>query len=185
MQRPKIMLGKGKKPNILIIGTPGTGKTSLSKKLAEKLEGYKRIELSKAIKKHTLYKKWDDKMGASIFDESLVRRYLKNKLDKYNSKNVGIILDFHSVNFLKKKWFDIVFCLNSETHILFDRLEKRGYSQDKIKENVECEIFKVIRYDAAEIFDDEQIVDLQSNNTHEQRSNIKLILNKISSIQNT
>lgn len=173
------MLNKGRKPNILIIGTPGTGKTSLSKKLEKKLEGYKRIELSKAIKKNKLYNEWDDELGASIFDEKLVKRYLKSQLDRYNSKNIGIILDFHSVNFLKKKWFDIVFCLNSETHILFDRLEKRGYSQEKIRENVECEIFKVIRYDAIEIFGDEQIVDLKSNTTYEQRSNIKLILKKI------
>ncbi|OII74292.1 nucleotide kinase [Cryptosporidium ubiquitum] len=177
------MLTKGRKPNILIIGTPGTGKTSLCKKLEKKLEGYKRIELSKAIKKYKLYSEWDDEMGASIFDEKLVRRYLKNQLDKYNSKNIGIILDFHSVNFLKKKWFDIVFCLNSETHILFDRLEKRGYSQEKIRENVECEIFKVIRYDATEVFDDEQIVDLKSNTICEQRSNIKLILKRISNIE--
>lgn len=172
-----------RRPNILIVGTPGTGKTSLSKKLEKNLEGYKRIELSKAIKKHKLYKEWDDEMGASIFDEKLVRNYLKGQLNKYNSKNIGIILDFHSVSFLKKKWFDLVFCLNTETHILFDRLEKRGYSQEKVRENVECEIFKVVRYDAAEIFSDEQLVDLQSNTAHEQRHNIKLILKKISSIE--
>lgn len=177
------MLTKCKKPNILIVGTPGTGKTSLSKKLEKKLEGYKRIELSKAIKKHKLYKEWDDEMGASIFDEKLVRNYLKSQLNKYNSKNMGIILDFHSANFLKKKWFDLVFCLNVETHILFDRLEKRGYTQEKIKENVECEIFKVVRYEAEEIFSDEQLVDLQSNTAHEQRSNIKLILKKLSNME--
>ncbi|KAJ1608711.1 putative nucleotide kinase [Cryptosporidium canis] len=177
------MLSKCRRPNILILGTPGTGKTTLSKKLEKRLEGYKRIELSKVIKKHKLYSEWDDEMGASIFDERLVRKYLKNILNKYNSKNIGIILDFHSVNFLKKKWFDVVFCLGTETHVLFDRLEKRGYSQEKIKENVECEIFRVVRYDAAEIFDDDQIIDLESNTTSDKKANIKLILKKISNIE--
>ncbi|KAH7649016.1 putative nucleotide kinase [Cryptosporidium bovis] len=168
-----------KKPNILVIGTPGTGKTALCKKLSKKLNGYKRIELSKAIKKHRLYYEWDDKMNASIFDEKLVRKFLKVIINKYNSKNIGIILDFHSTNFISNKWFDIVVCLNSETQVLYDRLKLRKYSEDKIRENVECEIFKVVKYDAEEIFGEHKIMELSSNTIKDQSSNIQIITSAV------
>ncbi|KAH8741406.1 nucleotide kinase [Cryptosporidium ryanae] len=169
------MKSYSKKPNILVIGTPGTGKTTLCKKLSKKLNGYKRIELSKAIKKHKLYREWDDKMNASIFDERLVRRYLKTKINKYNLENVGIILDFHSTDFINNEWFDIVICLSSETQILYDRLKLREYSENKIRENVECEIFKVVKYDAEEIFGENKILELSSNTIEDRNSNIKII----------
>ncbi|KAF7458697.1 TAF9 RNA polymerase II, TATA box binding protein (TBP)-associated factor isoform 2 family protein [Cryptosporidium felis] len=167
------------RPNVLIVGTPGTGKTTLSKKLIKRLDGYKRIELSKAINKHRLFNEWDDEMGASIFDEKLVRNYIKSQLNKYNSRGIGIILDFHSADFLKRKWFDIIICLNSETHILYDRLKKRNYEQSKIRENVECEIFKVVRFEVSDKFGEGNIIDLPSNTTSDKKSNIDVILRKI------
>ena len=41
---------------IAISGTPGTGKTVISKKLSEKMK-YTLIELNKEIKKHKLYQR--------------------------------------------------------------------------------------------------------------------------------
>ena len=169
------MKGHTRKANILVIGTPGTGKTTLCKKLSKILDGYKRIELSKAINKYKLYDEWDEEMNASIFNEKLVRQFVRAEVNKLNSKNIGIILDFHSTSFINKKWFDIVVCLNSDTHILYDRLKLRGYSEVKIRENIECEIFKVVKYDAEEIFGENKMLDLPSNNVKDRKSNIKII----------
>ena len=43
---------------IALTGTPGTGKSSIAKKLAKKL-GYELIDLNDVIKKKKLYEKYD------------------------------------------------------------------------------------------------------------------------------
>ena len=40
--------------------------------------------------------------------------------------------------------FDVVVCLRTDNTVLYDRLQARGYAQNKITENVTCEIMQVI-----------------------------------------
>ena len=82
-------------PNILIVGTPGSGKTSLGKLLKEGIpyygiKGYKYINLSEKIVKKKLYKDWDD-----VYDEPIIdKEILFNALDPEMMERGGIILDF-------------------------------------------------------------------------------------------
>lgn len=64
----------------------------------------------------------------------------------------GIVIDFHTSGFFPERvrqsislveWFDLVVLLRTNNTVLFDRLQARGYTQKKISENVECEIFEV------------------------------------------
>jgi adenylate kinase len=48
-----------KVPNILITGTPGTGKTTLCQLLNESLN-FSYLNLGKIIKDNKLYEEWDD-----------------------------------------------------------------------------------------------------------------------------
>jgi DNA-binding MarR family transcriptional regulator len=50
------------------------------------------------------------------------------------------------------RWFDLVVVLTTDNTILYDRLEKRGYSERKISENIECEIMNVIVEEARESY---------------------------------
>ena len=53
------------------------------------------------------------------------------------------IVDYHGSDFFDEDWFDIIFCLRAEIEPLNKRLEERGYSENKIKNNLESEIFQV------------------------------------------
>ena len=59
--------------NILVVGTPGSGKTSLSKLLVSKLNklgkiGFSHIEMSKVIIENKLYRSVDDELNSTIYD---------------------------------------------------------------------------------------------------------------------
>ena len=51
-----------------------------------------------------------------------------------------------------RRWFDLVIVLTTDNAILYERLEKRGYDQKKISENVQCEIMAVIVEEARESY---------------------------------
>lgn len=45
---------------------------------------------------------------------------------------------------MDKQWFHLVICLRADTKTIARRLEARGYEDAKIRENIECEIFRVV-----------------------------------------
>lgn len=59
------------KPNILITGTPGTGKTSLCGQIAESLH-MNHVEVGKLVEKYELHDGWDDEFGSWILNEDKV-----------------------------------------------------------------------------------------------------------------
>ena len=132
-----------KLPNILVTGTPGVGKTTVCSLLESSLHesslsSFKYIMLAEDIKKHKLFKDWNDKYDVCEYDEDLVCDYLEDEMDKG-----GVILEFHSSSFFPERWFQLVVLLRCDNTRLFDRLSERGYSDEKIKENIECEIMEV------------------------------------------
>lgn len=50
------------------------------------------------------------------------------------------------------RWFDFVVVLSTDNTVLFQRLEGRGYPQQKIQENVQCEIMHVSIEEAREAY---------------------------------
>ena len=69
-----------------LTGTPGTGKTSVSRFL-EKKRHWKVIHLNDLIKEKHLYAEVDEKRDAVIADMELVREYLTETIDE--GKNEG------------------------------------------------------------------------------------------------
>lgn len=61
----------GRKLNVLITGTPGTGKTSLASILSQHT-GFSHIEIGKFVKDHHLHDGWDSELSCYILNEDKV-----------------------------------------------------------------------------------------------------------------
>jgi adenylate kinase len=125
---------------ISITGTPGVGKTVLSKKLA-KATGYKLLELNKEIKKKRLYDSFDRKRRCYVVDVKKLKKSTRIK-DK------NIIIDSHLSHYLKS---DIVIVLRCKPDILKKRMKKKGWSKEKIRENFEAELIGLISWEARQM----------------------------------
>jgi len=126
-----------------LTGTPGTGKTSVSKFLEIKRH-WKVIHLNEMIKEEHLYTEIDEERDAVIADMELVRQRLKEMIN--GKENELIILESHLAHYIA----DIVIVLRLYPAELKIRLEERGYSEEKIRENIEAEALDVILVEAFE-----------------------------------
>ena len=160
-------------PNICITGTPGTGKTSLAKELCRRVEALLYVDLGHEIKTRKLFSEWDDEFDASILDEDKVLQFLNSLV--LSRPQGGIVVDFHSVGFLPSDSFAGAVVLRADTNVLWDRLAARGYSEAKVKENVESEIFQTSLEEAAEAFGEDQIMERPNNNLQDAEDNLKLL----------
>ncbi|MDI3483920.1 MAG: adenylate kinase [Methanobacteriaceae archaeon] len=135
------------KPIICITGTPGVGKTSISHKLREVLDG-NLVEVNKLAKEKELFIGEDPVRGYKIVDiPSLCKEIAKVvERDSFN------IVEGHLSHYCKI--CDLVIVLKLHPRILLQRLEERGYEHKKIKENVEAEALGVCAYEAYQLHDD-------------------------------
>ncbi|KAF2300526.1 hypothetical protein GH714_013946 [Hevea brasiliensis] len=148
---------KRKKPNILITGTPGTGKTTTSSALAEATL-LRHINIGDLVKEKNLHDGWDEQFECHIINEDLVCDELEDIMEEG-----GNIVDYHGCDFFPQRWFDRVVVLQTDNSVLYDRLNKRGYSQNKISNNIECEIFQVLLEEAKESYAEDIVVALRSD----------------------
>ncbi|MGB9939697.1 adenylate kinase family protein [Methanosarcina sp.] len=126
-----------------LTGTPGTGKTSVSKFL-ERKRHWKVIHLNDLIKEEHLYTEIDEERDAVIADMELVRQRLAEIVS--GKENEIIILESHLAHYIA----DTVIILRAYPPELKIRLKARGYSEEKIRENLEAEALDVILVEAFE-----------------------------------
>lgn len=160
-------------PNILITGTPGTGKTTTAE-LVALYAGVsclrKHIEGSKLVKERRLHDGYDEKFDSYLLNEDKMCDELESEMEQG-----GVILDFHSCEFFPERWFDLVVVLRTDNTILYDRLEARGYSKVKIQENLQCEIMQVLLEEAMQSYDRNIVVELKSDSIDDMESNVDRI----------
>jgi adenylate kinase len=123
---------------VVITGTPGTGKSTLSRKLAKKLK-FKVLNLKPIISKIT--EGYDKEKKSKIVDEKKFSGLLVKEIKKAKG---NLIVASHLSHYLPKKYVNLCIVTKcSELKLLRQRLKKRGYNQIKVKENLEAEIMDV------------------------------------------
>jgi adenylate kinase len=153
-------------PNILITGTPGTGKTSLSQMLKSELSNnslqYDVMNVSEIAKEQNFIEQMKDaERDTFILEEDQLLDWMEIQLAVDNNK--GFIVEYHSSEMFPERWFDLVICLRTDTNQLYQRLQKRGYNEAKISENVQCEIFGICEEEAKQSYEEGIIKSYQSN----------------------
>ncbi|ACX72700.1 Adenylate kinase [Methanocaldococcus vulcanius M7] len=120
---------------IAITGTPGVGKTTVSKILEKKL-GVRVINITEVVKKYKLYKEKDEDMDSYVIDFEKLEEFIKN----IETKEGVVILDGHVSHLLNPDYTVVLRC---DPEIVKERLEKRKYDRKKVLENVQAEILDV------------------------------------------
>jgi broad-specificity NMP kinase len=105
-------------PNILITGTPGTGKTTTCE-----LISLNHIEIGKLVKEKGLHCGYDEKFKAYIYDEDKIIDELEPLIAEG-----GNVVDHHGCDFFPERFFDLVIVLETDNTILYSRLEERQHT---------------------------------------------------------
>uniref|UniRef100_A0A5K4EE48 Adenylate kinase isoenzyme 6 homolog n=1 Tax=Schistosoma mansoni TaxID=6183 RepID=A0A5K4EE48_SCHMA len=113
-------------PNILITGTPGTGKTTISKEVSRR-SSLNYISINDVAKEGELYDGYDEANQCHILDEDRIVDELEDAMS-----SGGQIVDYHSCEFFPERWFDAVFVLRTDNTVLYPRLTSRNYSREKV-----------------------------------------------------
>ncbi|KAK5582981.1 hypothetical protein RB653_004571 [Dictyostelium firmibasis] len=160
---------KRNRPNILITGTPGTGKTSLAGVIASNNE-MNHIDISAAVKEKELHDGWDSEFQCYILDEDKVCDEFEDIMVKG-----GNVVDHHGCEWFPERWFDLVIVLRTDIQVLNERLEKRNYIPLKITNNLDCEIMQVILEEALNSYKENIVVELQSSTLEDSENNQNFI----------
>ena len=132
---------------IVVTGTPGTGKTTVAKKIAKML-GYTYVDVNKVIAAHKLSEGYDRKRRCKVIDVKKLNKWLGTIIENSKKK---VVIDSHLAHYLPKELVDKCVVTKCNLKLLSMRLKKRGYPEHKIKENLECEIFDICLNEAKEL----------------------------------
>lgn len=70
------------KPNILITGTPGTGKSTTAATLHKNAPGMQYVDIGALVREKQLHQGWDEEFQSYILDEERVRAMLAHGVAK-------------------------------------------------------------------------------------------------------
>ena len=129
---------------IVVSGTPGTGKTTFAKELAKR-SGFLYFDVNGLIDEKSLCAEYDEKRKCKVIDEKRLVNELIKKIDQ--SKQV-LVIDSHMAHLLPKEYVSKCFITTCDLKELERRMKERGYSKEKIRENLDAEIFETCRVEA-------------------------------------
>ena len=186
------------KPNILVTGTPCVGKTATASLIAERLHMH-HLNVGSIISHHKCHLEFDEQLQTHVLDEDKLLDILETTFDAepedsedgqsrtrtsdheehgQNGQNAqggihgNLVADYHSCELFPERWYDLVLVLRADTHVLYDRLKQRGYNENKISQNVQCEIMQVVLDEAKESYAAEIVVELTSNSIEDMEQNV-------------
>lgn len=123
---------------IIVTGTPGTGKTTLSLALQKEL-GIGYIDVTKLIRTKKLASGYDKKRDCAIVD---IKKLNSNLISDLAKRTSAVVIDSHMSHYLPKKHVLLCIVCTCKLKELRRRLKQKGYSDEKVRENLDCEIFE-------------------------------------------
>ena len=125
---------------IIISGTPGTGKTSVSRKISEMVDA-NTISLNELAISENFTLEYDKERDTYIVDFEKLKPYIAKYIDVLKKqKHKYLIIEGHFSDIIPNKYVDYPFVLRCDPEYLYNRLKERDYNKKKIIENIQAEI---------------------------------------------
>lgn len=136
---------------ILITGTPGVGKTTVSSILVEKTGAYL-VDINKLVDEKHLYTGIDEERGYKIVDMDALFNEMNEIIDEIDDHDKHVVVEGHLSHLFENS--DLVIVLRANPDVLRSRMKTKGWKAAKIRENIEAEAIDICSYEAFEIHGD-------------------------------
>jgi adenylate kinase len=122
---------------VIVTGTPGVGKTTISQLLAKRLR-ICHIGITELIQEENLILGLDVKRNTSIADLEKISERIHQIL---NGTSQNFVIEGHyAADVVPPHMVSYAFVLRMDPDVLRKRLQDRGYSESKIRENLASEV---------------------------------------------
>jgi adenylate kinase len=134
------------------------------------------IDINQIAKKEKYLLDYDKDNQCHILDDDAVQDYLDAQYFQSSRKSSGLVIDYHSAGIVPET-DDIhgIFVIRCSNEKLYDRLKERDYSQEKIDQNIQSEIFQVCLDEARESFDETIVHELVNENDDDLKRNLQYL----------
>ncbi|MEM2995415.1 MAG: adenylate kinase family protein [Candidatus Bathyarchaeia archaeon] len=143
---------------IVVTGTPCVGKTSVASLLASRLDAL-HVNLTELAMRENLVLGKDEKRNSMIVDEVKVKRRIR-EIVKDNSEKIVVVDGHYAASVVPKKLATHVFVLRRDPAELKIFMEKRGFTNHKLWENLASEILDVCLVEVLEVYGGEKVCEL-------------------------
>ncbi len=143
---------------ILITGTPCTGKTVVARQLIRKLDA-DYINLTELANMHDLIVEEDENRKTYVVNEKKMRQKLTEIIDA--AQKTTIVVDGHyAPAVVPKRYVTRVFVLRRNPVELRGFMQKRGFADTKLWENLASEILDVCLVEALQEYEKERVCEM-------------------------
>lgn len=126
--------------NIIISGTPGCGKTTISKVISNRINA-QIISLNEVASSDNFSFEFDQERETYIVDFKILMPFILKEIKNVKELNPPyLIIEGHFADIIPNDLIDIAIILRCNPDELYERLKDRNYKNNKITENVQAEI---------------------------------------------
>ncbi len=161
---------------LVIVGTPGVGKSSVSSLLASRLKGT-HVSLGELVKEEGLSCGFDKKRETLIADNEKVSKRVKEIIKQSEGY---VIVDGHfAMDIVTVEEVFFAFVLRRNPDELWKTLKKRGFKESKVAENVAAEVLDVCLFNAVRAYGEKKVceVDVSGKTVEEVVDEIICVIN--------